>query len=62
LTLFRQGKLPPQWKVTKIVQLKKGNKDDYTITKNQKPISLLTMLGKIMEAVIATRIAYLTEI
>jgi hypothetical protein len=48
--------------VTKIVQLKKGNKDDYTITKNQKPISLLTMLGKIMEAVIATRIAYLTEI
>ena len=53
-TSLRQGKLPLQWKVAKIVPLKKGNKDDYTLPKNYRPISLLATLGKIMEAVMAT--------
>ena len=57
-----QGKLPLQWKVAKIVPLKKGDKDDYTLPKNYRPISLLATLGKIMEAVMAARIAYLTEV
>jgi hypothetical protein len=61
LTL-RQGKLPIQWNVAKIVLLKKGNKDDYTLPKNYRPISLLVTLEKVMEAVMATRIAYLTEV
>ncbi|KAI4793235.1 hypothetical protein E4T45_12596 [Aureobasidium sp. EXF-8846] len=61
-TSLRQGKLPMQWKVAKIVPLKKGNKDDYTLPKNYRPISLLATLGKVMEAVMATRIAYLTEV
>ena len=61
-TSLRQGKLPEQWKVAKIIPLKKGGKDDYTLPKNYRPISLLATLGKIMEAVIATRIAYLTEV
>ena len=61
-TSLRQGKLPLQWKVAKIVPLKKGNKDDYTLPKNYRPISLLATLGKIMEAVMATRLAYLTEV
>jgi exonuclease III len=59
---LRQGRLPQQWKIAKIIPLKKGGKDDYTLPKNYRPISLLTTLGKIMEAVIATRIAYLTEV
>lgn len=61
-TSLRQGKLPEQWKVAKIIPLKKGGKDGYTLPKNYRPISLLATLGKIMEAVIATRIAYLTEV
>ena len=60
-TSLRQGKLPRQWKIAKIIPLRKGGKDDYTLPKNYRPISLLATLGKIMEAVIATRIAYLTE-
>ncbi|KAI4813528.1 hypothetical protein E4T44_10710 [Aureobasidium sp. EXF-8845] len=60
-TSLGQGKLPMQWKVAKIVPLKKGNKDDYTLPKNYRPISLLATLGKVMETVMATRIAYLTE-
>lgn len=61
-TSLRQGKLPAHWKVAKIVPLKKGNKDDYTLSNNYRPISLLVTLGKVMEAVMATRIAYLTEV
>lgn len=65
-TLFtislRQGKLPAHWKLAKIVPLKKGNKDDYTLPKNYRPISLLATLEKVMEAVVATRISYLTEV
>jgi ribonuclease HI len=57
-----QGKLPQDWKVAKIIPLKKSGKDDYTLPKNYRPISLLATLGKVMEAVIATRIAYLTEV
>jgi hypothetical protein len=61
-TSLRLGKLPMQWKVAKIVPLRKGNKDNYTLPKNYRPISLLATLGKVMEAVMATRIAYLTEV
>ena len=61
-TSLRQGKLPAHWKLAKIVPLKKGNKDDYTLPKNYRPISLLATLGKVMEAVVATRISYLTEV
>jgi hypothetical protein len=60
-TSLRQGRLPLRWKVAKIVPLKKGNKDDYTLFKNYQPISLLATPGKVTEAVLATRIAYLTE-
>jgi hypothetical protein len=61
-TSLRQGKLPLQWKVAKIVALEKGNKDDYTLPKSYRPISLLATLGKVIEAVMATRLAYLTEV
>ena len=65
LTLFTQslctGKLPYQWKIAKIIPLKKGGKDDYTQPKNYRPISLLCTLGKVMEAVIAERMSFLVE-
>ena len=59
---LRQGKLAPQWKIAKIIPFKKGGKDDYTQAKSYRPISLLSTLGKLLEAVVARRIVYLTEV
>jgi hypothetical protein len=53
---------PKDWKVAKIVPLMKGGKDDYTLAKNSRPISLSPTLGKVLEPVVANRIGYLTEI
>ncbi|XP_044715289.1 reverse transcriptase (RNA-dependent DNA polymerase) domain-containing protein [Hirsutella rhossiliensis] len=39
----------------------KPHKDDYTIAKAWRPISLLSTLGKILEAVVAERISYAVE-
>ena len=65
LDLFRaslnEGCLPWQWKVAKIVPLKKPNKSDHRLAKAWRPISLLATLGKILESVIAERISYATE-
>ncbi|KAG7145205.1 RNA-directed DNA polymerase mobile element jockey like protein [Verticillium longisporum] len=65
LKLFRktveEGALPNQWRHAKIVPLKKPGKGDYTIAKAWRPISLLSTLGKVLEAVIAERISYAVE-
>ncbi|RBQ84877.1 hypothetical protein VDGD_04845 [Verticillium dahliae] len=65
LKLFRktveEGALPHQWRHAKIVPLKKPGKGDYTIAKAWRPISLLSTLGKVLEAVIAERISYAVE-
>jgi hypothetical protein len=65
LLLFRtslwDGELPTQWRNAKIVPLKKDGKDDYTKAKSWRPISLLSTLGKILEAVIAERISHAAE-
>ncbi|OQV03523.1 hypothetical protein CLAIMM_08559, partial [Cladophialophora immunda] len=57
LALFRasldEGTLPSQWRHTKIIPLKKPGKDDYTLAKAWRPISLLATLGKVLESVIA---------
>src|SRR5687768_1227905 len=45
----------------KIVPLKKPGKEDYTIAMAWRPISLLSTLGKVLEAVIAERISYAAE-
>lgn len=58
---LNHGRLPDQWKIAKIIPLKKGGKDDWTLAKNYRPISLLPTLGKVLEAVIATRITFLAE-
>lgn len=65
LHLFRlsvkDGDLPRQWRSAKIIPLKKPNKEDYTVARAWRPISLLSTLGKILEAVIADRISYAVE-
>ena len=65
LTLFRasleEGILPDQWWHAKIIPLKKPGKENYTVAKAWRPISLLATLGKVMESVIVERISYLVE-
>ncbi|KAJ5737265.1 uncharacterized protein N7483_002390 [Penicillium malachiteum] len=58
---LQEGTLPRQWRHAKIIPLKKPNKDDYTIAKAWRPISLLATLGKILESVVAERISHAVE-
>lgn len=64
-TLFdsslRDGVVPHQWRTAKIIPLKKPDKDDYRLAKAWRPISLLSTLGKALEAVVAERISYAVE-
>lgn len=60
-TSLDTGVIPRQWKVAKIIPLKKHNKGDYTLAKAWRPISLLSTLGKLLEAVIAERISFAVE-
>ena len=57
----RLGYFPTQWKTAKIVVLRKPGKDDYTISKAYRPISLLNTLEKLLEAVMARRLLYYVE-
>jgi hypothetical protein len=65
LALFRasleDGTLPTQWRHAKIIPLKKPRKDDYTVAKAWRPISLLATLGKLLESVVAERISHAVE-
>ncbi|PNH26387.1 hypothetical protein VD0002_g9480 [Verticillium dahliae] len=65
LTLFqtslRDGVVPHQWRTAKIIPLKKPEKGDYAVAGAWRPISLLSTLGKILEAVVAERISYVVE-
>jgi hypothetical protein len=60
-TSLDTGTLPQQWRTAKIIPLKKPNKDDYTQSKAWRPISLLSTLGKLLEAVVAERISFAVE-
>jgi hypothetical protein len=55
------GTLPKQWRHAKIIPLKKPNKENYSIAKAWRPISLLATLGKILESVVAERISHAVE-
>ncbi len=56
-----EGVFPSQWRYVKIIPLKKPGKEDYTIAKAWRPISLLLTLGKVFEAVVAERISHAVE-
>ncbi|KMK63758.1 reverse transcriptase [Aspergillus fumigatus Z5] len=58
---LEEGALPRQWRHAKIIPLKKPNKENYTIAKAWRPISLLATLGKILESVVAERISHAVE-
>lgn len=64
-SLFRsslwEGYLPHQWRHAKIIPLKNPGKPDYAVAKAWRPISLLSTLGKAIEAVIAERLLYIAE-
>jgi hypothetical protein len=53
--------VPKQWKTARIITLRKPGKADYTLQKAFRPISLLLMISKGLEAVVATRLSYMTE-
>ncbi|TQW06749.1 reverse transcriptase [Cordyceps javanica] len=65
LRLFRasvdEGVLPDQWRHAKIIPLKKPGKENYAVAKAWRPISLLSTLGKLLEAVIAERLSHAVE-
>ena len=60
-TSLDAGELPAQWRNAKIIPLRKPNKADYSLAKAWRPISLLSTLGKILEAVVADRISFAAE-
>jgi len=53
--------VPREWKVAKIIALRKPGKPDYTKPKAFRPISLLPTISKGLEAVVAARLSYLAE-
>ena len=55
------GYYPNQWKTAAIVVLRKPGKDSYLVPEAYRPISLLNTLGKLLEAVMAKRLAYWAE-
>ena len=55
------GVMPDQWKTAKIIPLRMPQKDDYTLPSAYRAISLLATLGKMLESLIAQRIAFLAE-
>ncbi|RKK70486.1 hypothetical protein BFJ68_g18386, partial [Fusarium oxysporum] len=58
---LEEGVIPDQWRHARIIPLKKPGKDDYTIAKAWRPISLLATLGKVLESVVAERISHAVE-
>ncbi|SCV61221.1 uncharacterized protein FFFS_15790 [Fusarium fujikuroi] len=61
-TWLSEGRLPDQWRAAKIIPLKKPGKKDYKIARTRRPISLLSTLVKILEAVVADRISEKAEV
>jgi hypothetical protein len=52
--------IPREWKVTKIIQLHTSDRG-YTLPNSYQPISLLSTLRKILEAVAATQVLELVK-
>jgi hypothetical protein len=55
------GVQPKCWKEATVIMLRKPGKPDYSDPKAYRPISLLNTLGKVLEAVIAKRLRFLSE-
>ena len=57
-----QGYYPKEFKQACTIVLQKIGKDDYTLPGSYRPIALLECLGKVLERIIATKLAALAEL
>jgi Reverse transcriptase (RNA-dependent DNA polymerase) len=55
------GYCPEHFRRSNTVVIRKPGKSDYTDPKAYRPIALLSTIGKVLEAVLATRLSYLVE-
>jgi hypothetical protein len=55
------GNCPSHFRQSTVVVLRKPGKANYTTPKAYRPIALLNTIGKIMDAMVAKRLSYLTE-
>lgn len=58
---LRLGYCPAHFRESTTVVLRKPGKSNYTVPKAYRPIALLNTIGKVMDAIIARRLSYLTE-
>jgi len=59
--LFTIGYQLKVWREARGVILPKANKENYSLPKSYRPISLLNCLGKTLEKIFATRLGYLAS-
>ncbi|KAJ6439009.1 reverse transcriptase [Purpureocillium lavendulum] len=52
---------PQHFRSSTTVVIRKPGKDNYTAPKSYRPIALLNTIGKIMDAIVATRLSYIAE-
>jgi hypothetical protein len=57
--ILNLGEMPPDFKESLTIILKKEGKSDYTLPKSYRPIALENTLAKILEKVIANKLAKL---
>jgi ribonuclease HI len=57
----RIGHNPQHFQTSVTVTLRKAGPRDYRVPKSYRPVALLNTLGKILEAIVATRIAWCVE-
>lgn len=53
MTSVKLGVIPEQWKIARIIPLRKPQKLDYTKSGAYCPIFLLATLGKMLESIMA---------
>ena len=55
------GHVPLTWRTAKVIALRKPGKKSYTTPRSYKPISLLPVIGKILEKIINRRLMGVLE-
>lgn len=51
-TTLREGRIPEEWQLSKVVFIPKPNKD-HKVAKGWRPIKLINCIGKLAEKVVA---------
>ncbi len=58
---WKEGNVPSKWKQANVKFLKKPGKTNYNTTGSYRPISLTSVLGKIMEKIVTSRLEAFVE-